>query len=64
MKDRTPVLYALKKVAYDKAEFHVAIEKQNSFIIYRKMIKSIVHRCPWCLKASIHIEVRNRYYLP
>lgn len=53
-----------KKVAYDKAEFHVAIEKQNSFIIYRKMIKSIVYRCSWCLKASIHIEARNRYYLP
>lgn len=31
MKDRTPVLYALKKVAYDKAEFHVAIEKTEQF---------------------------------
>ena len=41
MKDRTPVLYALKKVAYDKAEFHVAIEKTEQF--YNIPLQELFH---------------------
>ena len=54
MKDRTPVLYALKKVAYDKAEFHVAIEKTEQFYNLSKDDKK-------ALFIDVHGVLKHQY---
>ena len=56
MKDRTPVLYALKKVAYDKAEFHVAIEKTEQFYNLSKDDKK-------ALFIDVHGVLKHQYIL-